>query len=277
MGFWEFNWHLLWLGVAKAWFILGIISGIIFIVSIIPQFKRSKWGGYMKHPFFQVAPLAIFVIMLIVGLLTSPYKIYKEQENQLASVQNSLQGQIADLRGNVTSVQNELVVCLNQHRPIIRPQDTLNASTSIDEQAHELNINAPLGFINSGENGAYRLRFKVGFAPVEAPQQFQTYLEQEITSPVYPGSPLSAPFNYIEPFTRLGNGAMLVNSKVLLIYCAVRYYDAPTGGHCYEDEFWFRYPLSTPLLASAFKPEVQALEPFVRVTYGNQTQCQEAQ
>ena len=276
MGFWQFLWHSLGLAVTNAWNISAIIAGVVAIVVGIVIWKRPKWEASVKHLLW-ILPLIAFVVLAPIGLMKGSYSIYKEQESQMTSLQNNLQGQIADLRGNITSMQSQLIQCLNQHRPIMRPQDNLNASTSIDEQAHELNINAPLGFINSGDKGAYKLSFRVGFAPVEVPQQFQNYLEQAITSTVYPGSQLSAPFDYIEPFTRSGNGTMLLNSEELLIYCDVRYYDAPTGGHCYEDEFWFRYPLFTPLLGSAFTQEVQALEPFVRATYGNQTQCQEAQ
>jgi hypothetical protein len=283
MGFWEFNWHLLWLGVAKAWFILGIISGIVFIVSIIPQFKRSKWGSYMKHWLFQVGPLAIFVIMLIVGLLTSPYKIYKEQENQLASIQNNLQGQIVDLRGNITSVQNQLVECLNQHRPIMKPGVNLTASTFVDQQAQQVMAITSLNFINSGDLGAYRLRIRIAYAPAEEPQALHAMPDMVIPNPTYPGTQYTtSPIQISEPLVygnvTVGNVTMPVTNQVLLIYCALRYYDAASGGHCYDDSvYWFAYPLGESNLAAAHEDEVQVLEPFIQAVYGNQTQCQEAQ
>jgi hypothetical protein len=241
MGFWQFNWHLLALAFAKPWYIAEIIAGVLAIFLGIIIWKRPKWESKMKHLLWGV-PLAIFVVLAVIGLVSAPYNAYKEQ-----------------------GIEQE------QRRPVLTLGESLGASTSINEDAKMVHVDINLSYRNIRDYPAYQLRFRVGYAPAETPYGFVSKPDLINTNPIYSGIDFYVSLNLSEPFIKI-DSTYAVPCKELLVYCDLRYSDAHSGGNWYEDEWWFLYPLNAGALGSALPEQKEALEPYVRLAYGNETQ-----
>jgi len=158
---------------------------------------------------------------------------------------------------------------LRSGRPNMIIGNRATASLVDHPSTSELDVKFRLLYRNDGAKSAYQTRFRVGFAPIDSPQDFKPFLEHDFVNPIDPGGDLEhgSDITVRQKYSRDAQSKMNVDAPLgWLVYCAVRYSDSGQGGNFYEDERWFAYMLGSNL-SHATAQQKSALEPYVRQAY----------
>jgi hypothetical protein len=282
MGFWSEFWAAIKHWSIWVWAVVGVLSTIFgWSILQIVSFVWGKWKGRgkptrhkdskrkagrmeMVKDWSKKNALRLIAVSALVGILfvlgAASYTVQNNLRNKLAQTIHDDNITISDLR-------NQLTECLGSHRPTVRPADSLLVNTVLNTQTQEVHVLAPLSFVNSGDRPAYQLRIRVACTLQEPTASLMVIPDEPITNPVYPGQQITtSTLDFPIPAP--------VQGQVVWVYFAVRYSDAASDGHCYEDESWFAIPVGTPAFAAMPHDMKDVFEPIIRHQYGTGPQCQ---
>lgn len=153
-------------------------------------------------------------------------------------------------------------------RPELTLGKTVGAHREINKHTSTIKIELILFFKNIGAKAAYQFRSRVGFAPDNAPKQFELLDEKTSVNRIDPnnefeiGQTLSSTVKYKEK-----DGNKVVSPIYTLIHCSVSYSDSSSNGKWFKDEWWFSYRADRPYLGMLSKEKKDELEPYVREAY----------
>ena len=153
-----------------------------------------------------------------------------------------------------------------QNRPTFIMGDS-KVTEDMDKKTKRLVVNARVGFTNAGDKAAYQVQIRRCYASVEVPSKIEVQPLIEESGPINVGEKIFVPFIASQPITNSKEPS--VGSAALLIFCGLRYSDAPSQGNWYEYEKWLAYPVNAGALAFAKQEQKEAFEPFVRKAYSN--------
>jgi len=281
-GFWNEFWAAIKHWSILVWAIIGFLStflgwsilGIVSSARAKRKTKEKSTGGkiskkrasrmmilrewYSKNARRLLVAAAIGSLLFVLG--AASYTVQNNLRNNLAQT-------IKDDNATMSDLQNKLIECIGSHRPTVRPADSLPVSTVQNTQTQQVQVQAPLFFINSGDRPAYQLRIRVAHTLEQPTADLVVEQETTLTNPVYPGQQITTS-TIVIPIPAP------VEGQVVWVYLAVRYFDTANADHCYEDEFWFAYPVGATAFASMPQDMKDAFEPNIRQVYGTTPQCQ---
>ncbi len=142
---------------------------------------------------------------------------------------------------------------------------------NIDKKSDKVVFDIMSSFTNTGDKAAHQIQVRRCYALAEAPSDIFVDSLIEGAGSIDVGEKIfvrfisSYPNQPIRDRNKSGG-----RSVTLLIFCGLRYSDAPKQGNWYEDERWLAYSLNDTALAYAKAEQKTAFEPFVRKAYANE-------
>ena len=91
MDFWQYCWHLLGNAFSTPWQIAATITGVLAIILGFFVWRNPQWEPTMKLLLW-VVPLALFILITPISLMTTSYGIYKEAQKPEIDMETALGG-----------------------------------------------------------------------------------------------------------------------------------------------------------------------------------------
>ena len=132
----KYYWSLFRFAVDGAWGFSQLVSAIFAFVGGYIGYKHPEWGIVMNNLLW-VIPLGIFVVLFAIRLILAPYKIYKDQQDEI----KKLQQQNANLRQQITDLQLKLDTEMNPKMTIGGFVGSVEGNVKIIDSSSTGNIN----------------------------------------------------------------------------------------------------------------------------------------
>lgn len=233
------------LGGPWKWLVLVPLTFLGIYQEIQQQFLPN-WPSSLP-----ISPLVWFIIALILAIIFILEGAYRRIM--------ALRKMANELQSNIDRMIEETL------RPRIALGKQQNVSLTLDENKQMAQIVIHPSFCNAGQRTAYRIHMRSGFAPALIPSQFVRVPDLDVTNPLDAQQEFGPRLPVRTPFRHKGKEVEYM-AKEIMMYCGFEYFDAQVGGHRYQTEFWFLYPVGTQLASPSLEQQ-EALEPYVRKVF----------
>ena len=85
MEWYQFYWEWIRMAFTKPLAITQAVAFVCLLIAAFLKWKNPSWEGVMSNLIWQI-PSGILVLLLLAGLITAPYRIYKDKQGEVEKI-----------------------------------------------------------------------------------------------------------------------------------------------------------------------------------------------